>query len=645
MAVTRGRSADAADLIPTRPERDPSWWARHPRAVHATSVLALLTGLVYLAWRVVWTSSGAAPETFVPLLLAEAFGWVSLACYVFDAWRIRPPVRPVLHSSPTVDVFVCTYDEPLAVLHATLAGCRAIAYPHTTWLLDDGRRPEVATLAEQMGARYMARPDNAHAKAGNINHALAHTSGELVLVLDADHVPLPDILDATLGYFEDASIALVQTPHDFYNRDSVQHSKGRRHEQTLFYEVIAPGKDRHDSMFWCGSATVIRRAALAEVGGVLTDTVAEDFHTTIALHARGWRTRYHAETLVQGLAPHDVAAFLLQRDRWARGNLRVFRTRENPVTCRGLRPAQRVSYLGSLLNYFGGLQRFVLLAVLATTLLTGRLPMTATPAGLVFVWLPWTLLAFTATIALARGRLGPADSTHYGLMTMGIFVRAVATLVTSRAGKFRVTPKQGVDQGGVHVLRALALLTTVGTVLVCAVSARIGAWAGVVPLPRLGGLALVVTLLLGAWELAHIGGVLVPLVRRRQLRHSYRFPVELWGRTGDAIARIVDLTPDGFAFEAEGSWTAGDALTLVVKLPDATGAVCDSELHAEVRSVSASPTDVARVGCRITALDDETLDRLVQYCYVVQPMRELRRTDHVRVASPAAAGVGTRAAS
>ena len=66
-------------------------------------------------------------------------------------------------------------------------------------------------------------------------------------------------------------------------------------------------------MFWCGSATLVRRVALEGVGGVLTDTVAEDFHTTIALHARGWRTHYHHEVLVQGLAPHDLAGFLLQR--------------------------------------------------------------------------------------------------------------------------------------------------------------------------------------------------------------------------------------------------------------------------------------------------------------------------------------------
>jgi cellulose synthase (UDP-forming) len=181
---------------------------------------------------------------------------------------------------------VCTYDEPVRVLEATLVGCREMRGPHVTWVLDDGRRAEVQALATRLGARYLTRPDNRHAKAGNINAALPRTHGDLILFLDADHVPMPDILEATLGYFDDPDVALVQTPHDFFNRDSVQHTRAARHEQTLFYDVIACSKDRHDAMFWCGSATVIRRAALEAVGGVLTDTVAEDFHTTIAMHAR-----------------------------------------------------------------------------------------------------------------------------------------------------------------------------------------------------------------------------------------------------------------------------------------------------------------------------------------------------------------------
>jgi cellulose synthase (UDP-forming) len=625
-----------ADLVPTATaalsDVNRSVWARHPRLVRCIAVSALVWGIAYLVWRAGFTSHGASMATYMPLLVAELFGWVSLACYTFEAWDVRQSVRPPVRVEMAVDVFVCTYDEPVAVVHATLAGCRAITYPHTTWLLDDGRRPEMATLAAQMGASYLTRPDNMHAKAGNINHALGRTSSDLLLVLDADHVPLPDILDATVGYFSDDDVALVQTPHDFYNRDSVQHSKGRRHEQTLFYEVIAPGKDRHGSMFWCGSATVVRRAALAEIGGVLTETVAEDFHTTIALHARGWQTRYHAETLVQGLAPHDVAAFLLQRDRWARGNLRVFRTRENPITCPGLQLRQRVSYLGSLLGYFSGLQRLTLLSVLIATLLSGRLPLSATPMGLAFFWGPWTVFAFTATLALARGRLGPADSTHYGLMTMAIFVRAVASLVAPGVSKFRVTPKEGVDRGGPAVLRSLALLTTVGTTLVIALALRAGTAMGSLHLPRLSGLALVATLAIGVWELGHIVAVLAPLVRRRQLRRRYRFPVELWGRTGRCVARVVDLTPEGFAFEAQGYWRPGDELTFTMKLPTPDGFVHETALHATVRSTRRIERGRQRVGCLMTTLDPVATERLVEYCYVVKPLSELRGAGTVAAA-------------
>lgn len=334
--------------------RQRAFSARHPNLVRTIAVLALAWGTAYLMWRIGWTRQGQSAFMYWPLLIAEAFGWLSLGLYAFLAWRVPRSHRPPVTTPRSIDVFVPTYDEPVEVVHATLTGCNALTQPHATYLLDDGRRPEMRRLAEHMDVGYLTRPDNEHAKAGNINAALPRTDGELIAMLDADHVPLPDFLDATVGYFDDADIALVQTPHDFYNRDSMQHTKETRHEQTLFYDVIAPGKDRHNSAFWCGSATVIRRSALEEVGGVQTATIAEDFHITLAMQSRGWRTRYHHETLVQGLAPHDLAGFLLQRDRWARGNLRVFRTPENPLTCPGLHIKQRVSYTASLLNYSVG---------------------------------------------------------------------------------------------------------------------------------------------------------------------------------------------------------------------------------------------------------------------------------------------------
>jgi cellulose synthase (UDP-forming) len=598
--------------------------------VRVVAAATLAWGAAYLGWRLLATGHGVPAVAYWPLLAAEAFGWANLAAYTFMAWRVPPPRRLPPPDDADVDVFVCTYDEPVRVVEATLAGCAAIRFPHTTWVLDDGRRPEIAALAADYGARYLTRPDNRHAKAGNINHALGRTSGEFVLVLDADHVPQPDILDATLGHFRDPRVALVQTPHDFFNRDSFQHTRVRRHEQSLFYEVLAPGKDRHNGVFWCGSAAVIRRVALEQVGGVLTDTIAEDFHTTLAMHARGWRTRYHGETLVQGLAPHDLASFLLQRDRWARGNLRVLRTPQSPLSVRGLDWRQRCSYLGSLANYFAGPQRLVLLTVLVATLVSGVLPFHAHPAELLAVWAPWVAGACATTVLLARGTLGLADSTVYGMLTMGIFTRAVGSLALRGTGRFPVTPKEGVDLGGLRALRLLPVLVAAGAALAAAVAGRALAALGMVPLPPLSGFALAATLALGCFELAFVARTLVPVVRRRQRRGQYRVPVALTARiagTG-AIVPVEDLTPEGLSFDTTDEHRPGDQLRLHLRVPDARGEPAPVEVEVEVRSLApAGDGRHRRAGCRIRRIDAASRRALVEFCHVVRPAELLGRID------------------
>jgi cellulose synthase (UDP-forming) len=619
-------SRRAAPSVPALESSRSAFWYAHDRLVRVVASAALCWGLVYLVWRIGWSGHGTPLPLFVVLLAAELFGWISLGFYAFFAWHApRVSRSPVPERAMSADVFVCTYDEPSSVLEPTLLACAAITSPHTTYVLDDGRRPEIRELAMRFGARYLTRPDNAHAKAGNINHALPLTDGELILFLDADHVPLPGILDATVGYFSEPDVALVQTPHDFLNRDSAQHTGPARHEQTLFYEVIAPGKDRHNSMFWCGSATVVRRAALVEVGGVLTDTVAEDFHTTIAMHSRGWRTAYHNETLVQGLAPHNLDGFLLQRARWARGNLAVLRTRENPLTCPGLTAAQRLSYSASLANYFAGLQRAALLLVLTWTLLSGQLPMHASFLTLAMLWLPWSVLAFMATGALGRGALGPLDSTRYGLLTMGIHLRGILALTTKRAGAFKVTPKSGVEQGGWRTLRSLGLVTTLGVVLCISWTLRAAAALGFMTLPGLPTFALVITLALGAWELGCIMFVLGGLALRRQVRGQYRFPVELRARIARtaSVVSVLDLSSEGLSFLSPIALRDGHHLSLLTRLPDTTGVLRDVELPVNV--VSCQPFDAGhyRVGCRLDHVTERTRELLVGYCYVIQPAQQL----------------------
>ena len=385
---------------------------------------------------------------------------------------------------------------------------------------------------------------------------------------------------------------------------------------------------------------MVRRSALESVGGVLTDTVAEDFHTTIAMHARGWRTRYHAEILVQGLAPHDLTAFLLQRARWARGNLGVFRTKQNPLTCRGLSMRQRASYLSSLLNYFSSVQRLTLAVVLIVTLATGHLPMHASALALAVLWLPWSLLAFFATLALGRGTLGPLDSTRYGLMTMGINLRGVLSLVSRRAGRFRVTPKEGIDNGGLAVLHRLGLLTTLGVVLLGVWVLRVLAWAGVVSLTPLPPFALGVVLALGVWEMACIAKVIVPLVRRRQRRIRYRTPVDMRARISGSTVRIDvrDVAPAGLGFESPIACRPFTEFAVETRISDRDGMLHDVTMLVEVRSCrrASRPGEAVlfRVGGRFVDLDPATQERLIEFCDVVLSAEHVEGEPPAELAQP-----------
>ncbi len=610
-----------------------SWWARHPRSLRLLVVAALGWSTTYLAWRIGWSLHRSDVLLWACLLVAELYGLWNLATLAWITWDVTPGTRPHAEPGRSVDVYICTYDEAPAVLEATLAGCALMRYPHTTWILDDGAREEIAELASRWGARYMTRPEKSHAKAGNINHALPRTDGELVLVLDADHVPLPDALETMVGYFEDPDVALVQTPHDFSNHDSIQHYDLGRHEQSVFFSAICLGKNRHNAAFWCGSCALIRREALLSVGGVATDTIAEDFHTTIKLHRDGWRTHYDERIIAQGRAPHDLAAYLLQRDRWARGNLAVFTTPESPLRARELTFSQRLSYLASLLSYLAGPVRLLMVAVLAAVLWTGALPLRIAPLALASLWAPATLLMVLAGSALCRGQQGSGEATHYELCTAEIFARALRCVVRPGRTNFRVTPKEGIDRGGWEAVRQFRVLLVLAGLLGVGVLLRILEDAGAGPLPAMHGFAAWFLPLLGAFELRRITRTLAFVGRRRQLRGEYRTPIaaaavivpdgDLHSGDPSLLGRMHDITIGGVGFELSRALPIGTIADLTVQLPGVDRDPVPTKLRVVVRSCLAHGGEW-RIGAATVACEEADRRRVLSYCNVVWPYRRLR---------------------
>lgn len=451
--------------------------ARRVMAVRTVAVAALVVTALYLTWRVAaGTVNLEAWWVAVPLFVTEVHNAFGLLLYTIALWEVdggptHPRAAPVASPGLRIAVLIPTYNEPVEVLLPTVAASMALRPAHETWVLDDGRRPDVRAMAERLGARYLTRPDNAHAKAGNLNHALTVVDADVLAILDADHVPTADFLLATLPYFADPAIAFVQTPQDFYNLDSFEHqrrSDGRVfNEEAVFYRVIAPAKNRWQAPFWCGTCAVIRTAALRSVGGVATDSVTEDIHTTIRMFRAGWKGAYHNEVLARGLAPDDASSYLLQRNRWALGAMQVLRV-ENPLFGPGLVPAQRLAFATTLFGWFDSWRTFAYMVIPLAVVATGAVPILA--PGIVFApfFLATLAIQFVALRLLARGHYPPFLSVLFEVLRMpAILPATLAILAPRRNLRFRVTPKgrQGDDRARVPVPRlhvALALASAAG---------------------------------------------------------------------------------------------------------------------------------------------------------------------------------------
>jgi cellulose synthase (UDP-forming) len=509
--------------------------------IQLLSILGAVYMAYYIWWRAAATLNPLAPVFSWSVWFAESFGVVN---YILFAWMTRN-IKPLKQFTParsglTVDVFVPTYNEDLEILEATMIGCSQIRYPHTTYILDDGRRLEVAQLAARLGCKYLTREDNKFAKAGNLNAALKRSAGEFIVVLDADTVPQPDFLDRTLGYFTDPLLALVQLPQEFYNQDSIQHNPRKKHlhEQSLFFRVIQPGKNHSNSAFWTGSPSVLRRKAIEGVGGVATETITEDIHTSVRLHAAGWKTLFVNEVLAYGIAPQTIHAFLTQRLRWAQGTMQLYRSKDSPLWKPGLTFQQRVSYFTSFRAYIEAIQKLILILTPPIIILTQVLPMHIDAFVFLAHWTPYFLLTIFASRVSGRGYFSFLQNEKFSMLKMVIFLQSFLALLPFKLS-FKVTPKS-IDAG---VYRAEQADMRIYMVLFGAI---IGiTFAGILKIedaleaglrPAFLGISIV-------WSTYNAGIILLALrdvLTRKHFSHLYRFGYK-------ASAQLI--SPAGTRFE------------------------------------------------------------------------------------------------
>jgi cellulose synthase (UDP-forming) len=441
--------------IITRISPQPQRWSRF-----VVVVIMLSLTLRYTIWRATATLVWDEPRTVlfsVGLFALELFVTVSGVLQLFLLLRVRDRRREADHHAqavlagefmPTVDVLIPTYNEPEFILRRTVMGCQAMDYPRKKiYLLDDTRRPEIRQLAMELGCHYMTRPDNRHAKAGNLNHAIAQTEGELLVCFDADFVPTRNFLLRTVGFFQDAKVALVQTPQSYYSADPLARNLGLENilvpEQEVFYRQVQPVRDAAESVICAGTSFVMRRQALEQVGGeFVTSSLSEDYFTSLRLAGHGYRLVYLDEKLSAGAAPDDMAALATQRLRWAQGTLQAFFIRENPLTLGGLRLGQRIAHLTGILHWFTSVARVGFLLAPLLYSFANVIPVRASTEEVVFYFLPQYLVHLTAFSWLSyRTRSSLLADIYDVVLCVPLAATVLRTMVRPFDRGFKVTPK------------------------------------------------------------------------------------------------------------------------------------------------------------------------------------------------------------
>ncbi len=547
-------------------------------------IISLLASLSYLVARVLFTLNlGSSYGAVVSLLLlgAECHGVTLMCLYFWQIWNTQPSVEVPVLAGKTVDILLPTYNEDTHLLRGTIQSLIAMDYPHRIYLLDDGNRPAMKQLADDMGVEYITRNDNLHAKAGNINHALEQIDGEFVAIFDADHIVRKNFITRTIGYFADDSVAFVQTPHAFYNFDSYgsTYSPKQRdywEEGELFHNCIQAGKSNANAVIFCGSAAIFRRSALDDIGLIATETITEDMHTGLRLHANGWKSVFVNERLIAAQAATDVTAYQSQRLRWGEGNLGIMKY-DNPLYMRGLTLTQRLHYLGSMLGWTTGAGKLLLYLSPILMVLSGVSPVLAFTPALISLLVGHLIIGWIALKITGNGHFRIVRNEIASMAAFWVQIRAMKRAFLNRNRRFEVTSKRGRQSG--HVLRAilpqlLIFIAGSGAIAWAWCSWWLGIYGNFVGLVVGSGLILIQNAL--AWIVIRRG------LRPSDARFSYRH------QTGRVHASVSWVDDNGTSCQAQSVCLEVNecGASLHGFVPHSTGRILQLELRGSGHCVS-----------------------------------------------------------
>lgn len=497
---------------------------------------------------------------------------------------------------PTVDIFIPTYNESDDIVRITATAACQIDYPRdklNIYILDDGasqakrahpesgkaaweRHYRLRDMARELGILYLTRETNQQAKAGNINHALEHCRGDLVLVLDCDHVPTRDILQRTVGHFiVDPKLFLVQTPHFFINPTPVERNlEGRANpysEGDMFYKQIHLSLDFWNSSYFCGSAAILRRSCLQQVGGICGTTITEDAETAFRLHSLGYNSTYINRPMVCGLSPESYDDYVIQRSRWAQGMIQLLLL-NNPLRTKGLSLPQKIIYLNSSFFWLFCFARLIYFAAPACYLILDLNVYHASWQQILAFTVPSVFsIYYVMDFLYADSRNILLSSIYESVQSLFLIPPVISAIMNPWKPAFKVTPKGMTNEN--NYLSPLAqpffLVILINIIAIILSAMR---WFSE-PLMRD---VIAVTVVWCFYNLYLSVASLGALWERRQIRRYHRIaasgPVEAYFPHMDKSygGDVVDVSLTGIGLSLDLDFTPKDGDRATLKLQDST---------------------------------------------------------------------------
>ena len=353
-------------------------------------------GLLFMAgfaWVYGQPENRGHPVLFGMLTVSVMFKLLRLLHEWYHYWRVKPTTPPAQACARTVDVLTtyCAGEPPDMVVN-TLHAIQRIRYPHTTYLCDEADDPYLRGVCNDLGIVHVTRRDKTDAKAGNINNALRQATGDICLIIDPDHVPVPDFLDHVLPHFEDPSVGFVQCVQGYYNAKESIVAFGAAEQTYSFYGPMMTCMGQYGTAQAIGANCTFRRAALDAIGGH-ANGLSEDMHTAMRLHAGGWESAYVPIPLSYGLVPATFSAYYKQQLKWARGTLELLVT-TLPTVFSQLSGRQRLHYATLPLFYLLGVVQLIDLLIPVLSLLFMELPLQLDLLLFGTVYIPLLLTGF-----------------------------------------------------------------------------------------------------------------------------------------------------------------------------------------------------------------------------------------------------------